>query len=159
MNFGIMQKYYRIALNFDLMKNFFLLLIVSSIFITGCEPKPERVVESEWTPEQPKLVTYLIEDGDTKYKEKEEKFYDDGSMEYVGGYDSDGNRHGEWKYYYQNGNLWSLGNYLNGIKTGKKEVYWPTGQLRYEGFFADDQKSGHWVFYDMDGSIINEADY
>lgn len=122
-------------------------------------PKPEKVIESEWNASQPKLVAYYLEQEGTKFKVKEEKFYEDGTMEYTGAYDNEGNRHGEWKYFYPAGSIWSIGNYDHGIKTGKKEVYWPEGQLRYEGFFANDKKSGHWKFYDLEGKVIQEADY
>ena len=120
---------------------------------------PERIVESNWSSEQPKLVSYYLEDGDKKIKTSEEKFYDNGTMEYSGSFDSDGKRQGEWKYYYQDGTLWSLGNYEHGLKTGAKLVYWPDGQVRYEGFFANDQKSGHWKFYNLDGSLLQEMDF
>ena len=156
---GMTMKYYNSAITFALMKNLIGLLFLLSIVLSGCEPKPERVIESEWNAEQPKLVAYFLEEGDVKFKQKEEKFYEDGTMEYSGGYDAEGNRHGEWKYFYKTGTLWSLGNYTNGLKTGKKEVYWPKGQIRYEGFFAEDAKSGHWIFYDMEDQIIDELDF
>ncbi len=130
-----------------------------SIVISACELKPEMVLEESWSPEQPKLVAYYLEEGEQKVKVKEDKFYEDGITEYTGGYDADGQRHGEWKYFYKSGTLWSLGNYDHGKKTGKKEVYWPDGIIRYEGFFADDKKSGHWIFYDMQGNILEEKDY
>lgn len=141
------------------MKNLLVVLVVCASLLSACEPKPKRVVESEWTPEQPKLVAFYLEKGEEKFKQREEKFYEDGTTEYIGEYDAEGNRQGEWKYYYKDGKLWSLGNYTNGKKSGKKEVYWPTGQIRYEGFFNDDEKSGHWIFYDMANQIIQERDY
>ena len=156
---GMIKKYCNSAVTFGPMKNLIALFVLCSALFASCEPTPERVVESEWSAEQPKLVTYFLEEGETKFKQKEEKFYEDGTTEYTGGYDVEGNRHGEWKYYYKDGTLWSLGNYANGKKTGKKEVYWPAGQIRYEGFFADDEKSGHWIFYDMENQIIQELDY
>ena len=136
-----------------------LALIAISLMFSACTNEPESVVESEWTPEQPKLVAFFLEENDVKFKQSEEKYYEDGAMEYSGSYDIEGNRHGEWKYYYTNGNIWSVGNYANGAKTGVKQVYWPEGKMRYEGFFTDDLKSGHWKFYDKDGSLIEEMDY
>lgn len=141
------------------MKNVFLIFPIIALILVACEPKPERVVETEWSPEQPKLVSFYVEQNDVKFKQSEEKYYENGKMEYAGSYDSDGKRHGDWKYYYSNGNIWSTGSYDHGSKTGIKQVYWPEGQLRYEGSFTNDQKSGHWIFYDMEGNIIEEKDY
>ncbi len=141
------------------MKNALIFFPILLLMLASCEPKPERVVESEWSTEQPKLVSFFIEVDDVKFKQGEEKYYENGKLEYTGTYDPAGERHGDWKYYYSNGNLWSTGSYEHGIKTGVKQVYWPEGKLRYEGNFTDDQKSGHWIFYDMEGNIIEEKDY
>ncbi|GAB5538021.1 MAG: hypothetical protein Salg2KO_01240 [Salibacteraceae bacterium] len=140
------------------MKNLLFTVLISSVLI-GCETKPERVIESEWNPEQPKLVAfYTVNEGD-KIKLSEEKYYENGNLEYSGGYDADGNRDGDWKYYYPSGTLWSEGSYINGLKSGIKKVYWPEGTIRYEGKFDNDEKTGRWVFYDKEGNILDERDY
>ncbi|MEZ4721520.1 MAG: hypothetical protein R2813_06535 [Flavobacteriales bacterium] len=135
------------------------ILAMLAFIMSACEQKPERVVEKAWTPEQPKLVAYYLEKDGKKIKQREEKFYEDGVLEYEGGLDEQGKRHGEWRYYYKTGTLWSLGVYQNGLMEGKKEVYWPDGKKRYEGYFSNDKKSGHWTFYNMDGSILQERDF
>lgn len=139
------------------MKQWIILTFLALVLIS-CN-RPEKVVEKEWKPGQPKLIGWYLEEDGAKYKTREEKYYEDGKLEYEGSYDKDGLRHGEWKYYYQNGNLWSLGNYEHGRDHGKKKVYWPEGNIRYEGFFSNDQKSGHWIFYNMDGTVLQEMDF
>lgn len=139
------------------MKRWIIFTFLAVAFIS-CN-RPEKVVEKEWTPGHPKLIGWYVEEDGTKYKTREEKYYEDGKLEYEGAYDKDGLRHGEWKYYYQNGNLWSLGNYEHGQDHGQKKVYWPEGNIRYEGFFSNDRKSGHWIFYNMDGTVLQEMDF
>ena len=41
-----------------------LALIAISLMFSACTNEPERVVESEWTPEQPKLVAFFLEEND-----------------------------------------------------------------------------------------------
>lgn len=132
-------------------------LIALVALLAACGP--ERVVEQTWPDGQPKVVAYVSERGGKKLRQREEKFYESGTMEYSGSYDEAGKRHGEWHYFYPTGVLWSLGVYAHGQMHGKKEVYWPDGTKRYEGFFANDQKSGHWVFYNEDGSVLEERDF
>jgi len=135
-----------------------IVLLLLIIGLAACN-KPEKVVEKEWSPGKPKLIGWYLEEDGTKHKTREEKYYEDGKLEYEGGYDNDGLRQGEWKYYYPDGKLWSLGYYSHGKNDGKKEVYWPEGNIRYEGFFRNDQKSGHWIFYNMDGTVLQEMDF
>ena len=125
----------------------------------GCAPEMERVVDQSWSETQPKLVKYYSGKEESRYKAKEECFYEDGTREYTGTFDENGKRHGEWRYFFPDGNLWSLGEYKHGLKHGKKEVYWPDGSLRYEGRFTEDEKSGKWTFYNQDGSILQQMDF
>jgi antitoxin component YwqK of YwqJK toxin-antitoxin module len=133
--------------------------MVMAIVLMACEKEPERVVTEQWSETQPKLVSYYLEQDNQRMKVKEEKFYQDGTREYVGGFDEKGLRNGEWRYYYDSGQLWSLGGYDHGLKEGKKEVYWPDGTKRYEGQFKEDLKSGTWTFYNPDGTILQKMNF
>lgn len=135
------------------------LTLLIALVLISCEPELERVVERSWNDDQPKLVGYFASDDTGSTKVKEEKFYEDGQLEYVGGLDEKGARHGTWKYYYNNGQLWSLGEYSHGLMDGKKEVYWPDGTMRYQGQFINDEKSGKWTFYNVDGTILEEREF
>ena len=139
------------------MKRFSLLFIGMLLIFSSCV-KPKRVVEEFYTPEQPKLVAYYTTEDGVKVKVEEEKYYENGKLEYKGGYDKDKRRNGRWEYYFNNGKLWSIGEYEYGKMEGKKEVYWPDGQIRYKGQFSNNKKSGHWVFYNADGSVLKEMD-
>jgi protein involved in sex pheromone biosynthesis len=135
------------------------LTLLITLFLVSCEPDLERIVELSWNDEQPKLVGYYSVTESENVKVKEEKFYEDGQLEYIGGLDSEGLRHEVWKYYYPNGQLWSLGEYEHGLMEGKKEVYWPDGTMRYQGQFTQDEKSGTWIFYNVDGTILEEREF
>ncbi|GEM_PF-379911 len=124
----------------------------------GCNELESEVLES-WTEEQPKLVGYFKTEGKERMKVKEEKFYENGQMEYVGSYDQEGKRHGSWKYWYANGKLWSTGEFVEGRRTGPAEVYYENGNLRYKGQFKDNKEVGQWIFHKEDGSLLNEIDF
>ena len=63
-----------------------------------------------------------------------ESYYDNGQLDYKGNY-VNGNRHGYWEDYYDNGQLSSKGNYLNGEQHGYWEDYYPNGQLWFKGYY------------------------
>ncbi len=57
---------------------------------------------------------------------------------------------GYWEeYYYDNGNLYSKGNYNNkGKRIGYWEYYYPNGNLYYKGNYNNDgQQIGEWEYY------------
>lgn len=137
----------------------FLCVLFTLFIFSACQPEQEREVLEQWTPNQAKVVGYFITEGEARWKQKEEKFYTDGTQEYFGSFDKEGERDGEWRYFYPSGQLWSLGFYKNGLKDGKKEVYWPDGMKRYEGQYTNDEKSGVWNFYNKDGSLLQKMDF
>jgi hypothetical protein len=141
------------------MKHLNFIFSVLIVLLIACEKEPEKMVLESWSLNQPKLVGYFLDADGVRMKVKEEKFYTDGTREYVGTFDEAGQRHGEWRYFYDSGQLWSLGEYNHGLKEGKKEVYWPDGTKRYEGQFTGDEKSGSWVFYNPDGTVLQKRNF
>ncbi|GAB4375011.1 MAG: hypothetical protein Kow0075_01100 [Salibacteraceae bacterium] len=137
-----------------------LLTLGIALVATACDQsKTERVTEAIWSPEQPKIVAiYRVKD-EERTRIGEERYYENGQLEYTGEFNEKGQRHGLWKYYYKNGNLWSEGRYDNGKKTGLKKVYWPDGTLRFEGQYANDKQVGVWTFYNPDGTVLHEKDF
>ena len=136
---------------------FFLAVFVITL-ATGCNELEREVVE-QWTGEQPKLIAFYKIEGGRRVKVKEEKFYENGQMEYTGEFTPDGHRQGMWKYWYPNGNLWSEGEFEGGRRTGLAKVYYENGQLRYSGRFNKDKEVGNWTFYKQDGSEYNKIDF
>jgi antitoxin component YwqK of YwqJK toxin-antitoxin module len=63
-----------------------------------------------------------------------EEYYDNGQLEYKRNY-VNGKQHGYWEWYYSNGQLCYKGNYVNGKQHGYWEYYYSNGGLRYKGFY------------------------
>lgn len=64
---------------------------------------------------QPYVVVYTI--GEQHERVKEELYFDNGQLDYVGNY-RNGIEHGEWKYYWRNGQLKSYEFYFRGREEG-----------------------------------------
>ena len=72
---------------------------------------------------------------------------------------ADDQRIGPWEYYYQNGNLLSKGEYLNGQRIGAWEFYYPNGNLSSKGEYLNDQKTGPWELYHYNGNLLAKGEY
>lgn len=80
---------------------------------------------------KPKVVVYV--DPASKEKLKEEIFYPNGQIDYVGHY-KNGKEHGKWTYYWENGKLKSEEFYQRGLEHGVMFDYDEHGKpsIRYE---------------------------
>lgn len=77
----------------------------------------------------------------------------------IEGYMANGKRTGNWMAWYENGILWSQGNYLEGKRNGYAALYYPDGKLRAEGSYKNDKKTGLWRFFLENGSLQKEIDF
>ena len=59
-----------------------------------------------------------------------------------------GQPHGFWEKYYDNGQLFSKGNFVNGKADGYWETYFYTGKLLCKGKFVKNNRVGLWLEYD-----------
>jgi len=82
------------------------------------------------------------------------KFYTNKHLTEIGFF-KDGNKDGEWKYYYENGQLESKGHYKNGIPIGEWRHYHSNGQLARFGIHESTDKKVEWKYYDESGKLIN----
>ena len=80
-----------------------------------------------------------------------EEFYANEKTRIIGRLDDQGRRTGVWEAYYENGNLWSQGEYLKGKETGLKIVWYENGKKRYQGTQMNDKPVGEWLFWDKAG--------
>jgi antitoxin component YwqK of YwqJK toxin-antitoxin module len=55
-----------------------------------------------------------------------------------------GNRHGYWKIYWDNGQLSHKGSYINGTRFGCHEDYYYDGRLYYKGNYINDDRHGYY---------------
>jgi antitoxin component YwqK of YwqJK toxin-antitoxin module len=106
-------------------------------------------------------LKYLIkfeQKGEQKIKQEEQKFYENGKPEYLGNFDNN-TRSGTWKYWYDNGNLWTTCEYENGMKHGESFIYYKNGKIKIKGSYQNNKIAGTWVFYDETGKQIKEVNY
>ncbi len=88
-----------------------------------------------------------------KWQKKGEK----GNIVYEGNF-MDNRPVGEFKYYYEEGMLESVVNYLDNANT-KAVMYHKTGKKLAEGSYKNKKKDGLWKYYNKDGSLLSEEYY
>ncbi len=103
-----------------------------------------------------KLIEYDVKDG---LKHGEFKmFFENGNIEINGQIDSNRNV-GKWQYFYQDGNIESEGNFNFDHPDGKWIWYYPDGQRKEEGVYSNGVRVGMWYQFDSTGTVINKHDY
>ena len=80
-------------------------------------------------------------------------------LKIAGGLDKDENRHGIWESYFENGVPNSSVYYMNGKKHGHTVVYHPNGNTYYVGEYENDERVGHWKFYNEVGELLKEEHF
>jgi len=85
------------------------------------------------------------------------KEYDDqGRITGIGDVDEAGNKQGEWRYYYDTGELRSKGIYKDNRKTGEWKFYFKNGSVEQLGRFVRGRFSGSWTWYYETGELERE---
>jgi antitoxin component YwqK of YwqJK toxin-antitoxin module len=62
-------------------------------------------------------------------------------------------KNGEWKEYYENGQLKIVGFYKDGKQEGEWKEYHENGQLKSVGSFKNGRQEGEWKAYDENGQL------
>jgi len=145
------------------MKRYFLIFIgltVSALFLlSACKEKLTSVVESAYDDGTPQKVLYYKTENGKKILVKSAEYYPNHQPYIEGGY-KDGEREGEWKSWYDNGNLWSVGTFKAGVSVGETKTYHENGSLNYSGAYDENGKrTGTWKFYDKDSNLLETIDY
>lgn len=73
--------------------------------------------------------------------------------------DEAGMRMGEWKHYYESGELKSEGGYLEGKMEGLWKFYAPKGELIQTGTFRQGLFHGEWIWYYLNGQLHRKEHY
>ena len=81
------------------------------------------------------------------------------NIKFVGEFNDNNKKTGYWEQYYENGDIWSKGNYLNGLKNGYWEKYWFNGLLKSKGNYLNDQRTGYWELYYQYGNISSKGNF
>jgi antitoxin component YwqK of YwqJK toxin-antitoxin module len=87
--------------------------------------EPEKHIVRSHDNGNPYVVVYTV--GPEYDKVKEELYYEDGQLDYVGHF-KNGKEHGDWIYYWPNGNRKSIEYYQNGAENGTMYDYNEKGE-------------------------------
>jgi len=71
----------------------------------------------------------------------------------------DGRRNGEWKNYFENGNIKEEGEYDNNRRTGNWTFFNIEGKIIQTGQYRNGRPEGLWKWYYSEGSILREEEY
>lgn len=103
-----------------------------------------------------KIIEYDVKDG---LKHGDFKMYfENGNIELQGQIDSNRNV-GKWQYFYQNGQIESEGNFNFDHPDGKWIWYYSDGKRKEEGVYYNGVRVGMWFQYDSSGAVTHEHDY
>ena len=62
-------------------------------------------------------------------------------------YNAEDKAEGYWEKYFDNGQLWLKGNYINGNADGLWEIHFPNGRFYYKGNYNNGKQAGWWGEY------------
>ena len=88
-------------------------------------------------------------------------YYKNGNIQMIGTYSNKKGtlREGFFKYFHENGNIKSEGNYLKNQQTGNWKIYSDDGKLDSEGEYIKGKKNGIWIWYTENGNICSKEVY
>ena len=74
--------------------------------------------------------------------------------------DDDGKKQGDWKEFYETGELRAAGKYIDSRPVGKWKYYFENGKIEITGEYTrKGQKDGEWVWYHPNGNILCIENY
>jgi len=88
----------------------------------------------------------------------EEVYYPSGELKMTGR-TMNGEKHGLWIAYFENGGIWSKNEFDHGVPHGATEVFQKNGSTYYTGTYTNGERSGKWTFYDKNGDLSQTIDY
>lgn len=132
-----------------------LIILMMLIFVSCNNNTVEKETYEDGTIKSQKTYKTNKED---KELIKEIQYHPNGKK-YIEGNYKENQRDGYWASWFEDGQLWSEGNFVMGKSDGKRTVYHPNGKLYYEGVFNMDKRVGVWKFYSEAGDLVNEIDY
>lgn len=74
-----------------------------------------------------------------------------------GKFDEKGKRTGEWTWYHDNGKVREKTTYVNGLREGKSEEFFPSGLLSFRGNYKADMLDGDFEAYGLHGGLTTKA--
>ncbi len=84
-------------------------------------------------------------------------YYSNGKVEQRGKYGKDNKPTGDWKWFYESGNLLRSESFIKGLPEGEMIEYTDSSEIVTKGVFSDGEKEGFWV--SNDGDMRYEGEY
>ncbi len=104
------------------------------------------------------IASGAVNEGDKEEGDWKE-FYENGEIKAEGKY-VDGVKVGDWKYLFRDGKKFETGKYdAKGKQSGKWLWYYDDGKLRRESNFIKGQEDGDFIEYNDSGSVITQGQY
>ena len=88
-----------------------------------------------------------------KAQSKNKITYENGNIKETGQIAKNGNRTGEWKFYYETGEILQVGIYENGNPIGVWKTYFRNGNLDKIGKFSNGKATGEWKEHYKTGEL------
>ena len=85
-------------------------------------------------------------------------YYENGNIFQIANYDN-GILNGHRKIYYENNKLETDSNYLKGRLHGKWKTYYENENIKETGSYENGQKEGHWKTYYSNGKLFEQGKY
>jgi len=102
-----------------------------------------------------KIIEYDVVDG-LKHGDFR-LYYEDGNIEIKGQVDKNKNI-GKWQYFYESGQIESEGNFVDNLPEGEWKWYYRSGELREQGIIKGGKRIGLWKQFDTSGNVIEEIE-
>ena len=102
-----------------------------------------------------KIIEYDIVDG-LKHGDFR-MYYESGNIEVKGQIDKNRNI-GKWQYFYESGQIESEGMFVDNLPEGEWKWFYRSGDLREHGSFEGGKRVGMWKQFDESGNVIKEEE-
>ncbi len=130
------------------MKYLFMFCALSILVACGEEEEVKKIV----IPEE-EVLTEMKDGTFTQYYPGKKQ------IKFQGEQDKDGERHGIWYFYAENGVKISMTEFRHGKKNGVSLKRYPDGRVHYMGEYANDIQVGQWKTYDQAGKLVDSTNY
>jgi uncharacterized protein (TIGR02145 family) len=85
-------------------------------------------------------------------------FYENGNLRMIVNF-KDGKEYGEWKFFYENGNVKEVGNYINGKGQGEWKEFHENGNVKEVGNYIDSKLHGEAKEFHENGKLKTVGNY
>jgi len=138
------------------MKSILFYLIILFALIS-CEPTTVVMVDDFYENGNPERINYYS-DIDQSELLRKELYYESGQLRLVGNYKNN-IKHGQWLYYFENGNKSDESWYSNGLINGRSTSFYLNGKLRSSGYYQKGERTRMWTYFNEKGQLIKKIDF